>query len=64
MSPMTMRAVAAGKLSAADIARITLEAVKAERFYVIPHRKTLAAIETRMQDIVQERDPTDVSRPV
>ena len=58
------KAVAASKLSAADIARITLEAVAAGRFYVLPHRKTLAAIETRMQDVLQERDPTDVSRPV
>ena len=58
------KAVAAGKLSAADIARVTLEAVKSGRFYVIPHRKTKAAIETRMQDIVEERDPTDISRPV
>lgn len=58
------KAVAAGKLSAEDIARITLDAVRAERFYVIPHRKTKVAIETRMQDVLQERDPTDVSRPV
>lgn len=58
------KAVAAGKLSAADIARITLDAVRAERFYVLPHPKTKAAIETRMQDILEERDPTDISRPV
>jgi NAD(P)-dependent dehydrogenase (short-subunit alcohol dehydrogenase family) len=58
------KAVAAGKLSADDIARTTLEAVKTDRFYVIPHRKTKAAIETRMQDILEERDPTDISRPV
>ena len=58
------KAVAAGKLSAADIARITLDAVRNDRFYVLPHQKTKAAIETRMQDILQERDPTDVSRPV
>ena len=58
------KAVAASKLSAEDIARITLEAVKTDRFYVIPHRKTRSAIETRMQDILEERDPTDVSRPV
>lgn len=58
------KAVAAGKLSAADIARITLEAIKADRFYVIPHQKTKGGIETRMQDILAERDPTDISRPV
>ena len=58
------KAVAASKLSAADIARITLEAVKADRFYVLPHVKAKAGIETRMQDILGERDPTDISRPV
>jgi NAD(P)-dependent dehydrogenase (short-subunit alcohol dehydrogenase family) len=58
------KAVAAGKLSAADIARITLDAVRKDRFYVLPHQKTKAAIETRMQDILEERDPTDISRPV
>jgi NAD(P)-dependent dehydrogenase (short-subunit alcohol dehydrogenase family) len=58
------KAVAAGRLSAADIARTTLDAVRNDRFYVIPHQKTRAAIETRMQDILAERDPTDISRPV
>jgi NAD(P)-dependent dehydrogenase (short-subunit alcohol dehydrogenase family) len=58
------KAVAAGKLSAADIARITLDAVRNDRFYVLPHQKTKAAIETRLQDILEERDPTDISRPV
>jgi NAD(P)-dependent dehydrogenase (short-subunit alcohol dehydrogenase family) len=58
------KAVAAGKLSAADVARITLEAVRANRFYVLTHPKIKPAVETRMRDILEERDPTDVSRPV
>ena len=58
------KALAASKLSAADIAKATLDAVRNERFYVITHQKTKAAIETRLQDIVEERDPTDISRPV
>ena len=58
------KAVAASRLSAADIARVTLEAVKGDRFYILPHGKTKAGIETRMQDILAERDPTDISRPV
>ena len=58
------QAVAAGRLSAADVARITLDAVKADRFYVLPHPKIKAAVESRMRDILDERDPTDVSRPV
>jgi NAD(P)-dependent dehydrogenase (short-subunit alcohol dehydrogenase family) len=58
------RAVAAGKLSAADVAALTLDAVKANRFYVLPHQKIKDAIETRMHDILGELTPTDVSRPV
>jgi NAD(P)-dependent dehydrogenase (short-subunit alcohol dehydrogenase family) len=58
------RAVAAGRLTAADVARITLEAIAAGRFYILPHPKIKAAVETRMRDILDERDPTDVSRPV
>ena len=61
---MGRKAIASGKLSAADVARITMEAVKADRFYVIPHTKIKAAIEARFQDILQERDPTDVLPPI
>ena len=58
------KAVAAGKLTAADVAAATLDAVKQNRFYVLPHQKIKQAIETRMNDILSERTPTDVSRPV
>lgn len=58
------QAVRAGKLSAGEVARLTIEAVKANRFYVLPHARIKAAIETRLQDILHERAPTDVSRPV
>ena len=51
-----------GKLSAADIARITLEGVKADRFYILTHPKIKPAIETRMRDILEERTPTSPMR--
>jgi NAD(P)-dependent dehydrogenase (short-subunit alcohol dehydrogenase family) len=57
------KAVASGKLSAAEVARITVDAVKANRFYVLPHQKIKASIEQRMRDILDEREPVDVSRP-
>jgi NAD(P)-dependent dehydrogenase (short-subunit alcohol dehydrogenase family) len=56
------KATQAGRLSAADIARITLDAVKEDRFYILPHRKIKSAIETRMRDILDERSPTKTSR--
>lgn len=54
---MTKQAVASGRLSAADVARITLDAVKAKRFYVFPHQKIKASIEGRLQHILDERTP-------
>lgn len=57
------KAVASGKLSAAEVARITVDAVKSNRFYVLPHQKIKASIESRMRDILEERAPVDVSRP-
>jgi NAD(P)-dependent dehydrogenase (short-subunit alcohol dehydrogenase family) len=53
-----------GKITAADVARVTLDAVKSGRFYIITHEKIKGAIETRMRDILENRTPTDVSRPV
>jgi NAD(P)-dependent dehydrogenase (short-subunit alcohol dehydrogenase family) len=53
-----------GKISAADVARVTLDAVKSGRFYIITHEKIKGAIEARMRDILEDRTPTDVSRPV
>ena len=58
------KAVAAGRLTASDVALMTIEAVKANRFYVLPHPKIKPSIETRMNDILQEKMPTDVSRPL
>jgi NAD(P)-dependent dehydrogenase (short-subunit alcohol dehydrogenase family) len=58
------KAVAAGRLTAADVAALTIDAVENDRFYVLPHQKIKNAIETRMHDILGELTPTDVSRPV
>ena len=57
---MGRKAIESGKLSAADVAQITMDAVKADRFYVIPHAKIKGLVEVRMQDIIGEREPTDV----
>ncbi len=53
------QAIQAGRLSAADVARITMEAVKAGRFYILTHPKIKGAIETRMRDILDDRLPTN-----
>jgi short-subunit dehydrogenase len=56
---MGRKAVQSGKLSAADVAQITLDAVKADRFYIVTHPKILRDVETRMRDILEQRQPTD-----
>ena len=54
----TMRkAVQSGRLSAADIAAQVFEAVRDERFYVLTHPRILPAVEARMRDILEGRNP-------
>lgn len=56
------KAIAAGRLTASDIARITLDGVRAGRFYIITHPTIKKAIEVRMQDILGDRPPTNTLR--
>jgi hypothetical protein len=53
------RAVRSGKLSADEVAAAAVEAVKAGRFYVLPHPRIKPAVEARMKDILEERAPTN-----
>ncbi len=54
---MLKKAVASGKLSADDVARAVVTAVKEERFYVLTHPRIKGAIRARMEDILDERAP-------
>jgi NAD(P)-dependent dehydrogenase (short-subunit alcohol dehydrogenase family) len=54
------KAIESGKLSAADVARMTIDAVKANRFYILTHPKIKISIEARMKDILEERQPTNM----
>jgi NAD(P)-dependent dehydrogenase (short-subunit alcohol dehydrogenase family) len=45
-------------LTSEEVADKTFKAIREERFYVITHRSTFADIETRMNNILQERNPT------
>jgi NAD(P)-dependent dehydrogenase (short-subunit alcohol dehydrogenase family) len=56
-------AVQSGRISAEQVADTVFEAVRNDRFYILTHQKIKGAIETRMMDILLERDPTDTSRP-
>jgi NAD(P)-dependent dehydrogenase (short-subunit alcohol dehydrogenase family) len=52
-------AVQSGRKSAADIAKLTFDAVREGRFYVITHRSILEAVKLRHTDIEEGREPTD-----
>jgi NAD(P)-dependent dehydrogenase (short-subunit alcohol dehydrogenase family) len=53
------KAVTSGKLSAGDVAQKVYEAVRDERFYILTHPKIKPSIQWRMEDILQERNPTN-----
>jgi len=53
------KAVESGKVSAADVARITFEAVREGRFYIYSHPQLLRGVAERMDAIVQGKPPAD-----
>jgi NAD(P)-dependent dehydrogenase (short-subunit alcohol dehydrogenase family) len=53
------KAVDSGKLTAAQVAQTTFDAVAAERFYVLTHPQILPTVELRFDDILQQRAPSD-----
>ena len=56
---MTSKAVTSGKVSAADVAAMVFDAIRVNRFYIYSHPKSIKSVQTRMEDILQARNPTD-----
>jgi NAD(P)-dependent dehydrogenase (short-subunit alcohol dehydrogenase family) len=56
---MLNKAVDGGKVSAAAVAQRVFDAVSARQFYIYSHSEALAAVETRMHDVLQGRNPSD-----
>jgi NAD(P)-dependent dehydrogenase (short-subunit alcohol dehydrogenase family) len=57
-------AVQSGRISAEQVADLVFAAIRDEKFYILPHGKIKPSIETRMQDILLERTPTNtLDRP-
>jgi NAD(P)-dependent dehydrogenase (short-subunit alcohol dehydrogenase family) len=61
---MLRKAVASGRLSADDVAREVVAAVKTGRFYILTHPKIKGAIRARMEDILEERAPRNPLGPL
>lgn len=51
------QAVKKGKISAADVARVTIDAVKDNRFYILTHANIKPAVEMRLRDIIDGGQP-------
>jgi NAD(P)-dependent dehydrogenase (short-subunit alcohol dehydrogenase family) len=56
---MTAKAVESGKVSAAQVAGLVFDAMRKKRFYIYSHPKALASVQTRLEDIMRPRNPTD-----
>ena len=56
---MSDKAVGSGKVSAADVAQKVFDAVAPRQFYIYSHPKALASVQTRLEDIMLGRNPTD-----
>ncbi|MGE8397870.1 MAG: SDR family NAD(P)-dependent oxidoreductase, partial [Comamonas sp.] len=56
---MTKKAVTSGKVSAKDIASKVFAAVADNQFYIFSHPHALGNVQTRMEDILELRNPTD-----
>ncbi len=56
---MSDKAVGSGKVSAAEVAQKVFDAIAANQFYIYSHPKAIATVQTRMEDIMLARNPTD-----
>jgi len=56
---MSDKAVSSGKVSAAEVAQKVFDAVAANQFYILSHPHMLAGVQTRMEDILALRNPSD-----
>ena len=56
---MSDKAVTSGKLTAAQVVESVYAAMDENRFYVFSHPKALSSVQTRMEDIVLLRNPSD-----
>jgi NAD(P)-dependent dehydrogenase (short-subunit alcohol dehydrogenase family) len=56
---MSDKAVASGKVTAAQVAQFVFDAVAARQFYIYSHPTSLASVQVRLEDIMLPRNPTD-----
>ncbi|MDY0747984.1 SDR family oxidoreductase [Paucibacter sp. R3-3] len=55
---MSDKAVSSGKVTATQVAGMVFDAMDADRFYVFSHPQSLASVQLRMEDVMQQRNPS------
>jgi NAD(P)-dependent dehydrogenase (short-subunit alcohol dehydrogenase family) len=62
MMEQAVRQFVGGGTDPADVAGMVVDAIRGEKFFIIPHPEWKEQIRTRMEDIIDERNPiTDVA---
>lgn len=56
---MSDKAVGSGKVTATEVAQKVFEALEQNRFYIYSHPKAIGSVQTRLEDVLQARNPTD-----
>jgi hypothetical protein len=56
---MSEKAVTSGKVTAAQVAQFVFDAMAENRFYVFSHPKALGTVQTRLEDVMLQRNPSD-----
>ena len=56
---MTDRAVGSGRVTAPMVAQFVFDALREQRFYIYSHPRALASVQSRMEDLLEPRNPTD-----
>ena len=56
---MSDKAVGSGKVTAGQVAQKVFDAITAGQFYIYSHPHALGAVQVRLEDVVQGRNPSD-----
>ena len=56
---MSNKAVGSGKVTAAQVAQKVFDAIAAGQFYIYSHPQAIGSVQTRMEDVLLARNPTD-----
>jgi NAD(P)-dependent dehydrogenase (short-subunit alcohol dehydrogenase family) len=56
---MSTKAVTSGKVTAAEVSRLTFDAIRSAGFYIYSHPQALAPVQQRFEDIIGQRNPSD-----